>query len=106
LNVLLDESVSHVVKERLSHLVIRTVQDMGWTGIKNDELLGRAEEQFEVFVTADQNLRYQQNLSSRKLAFVVLPTNQVRAVVGLFPALENALKVVRPGALIEIPLPA
>lgn len=79
---------------------------MGWAGIKNGELLRRAEEQFDVLVTADQQLRHQQNLSGRKLAFVVIPTNQVRAVVGLLPAIEEAFKSIQPGALIEIPLPA
>ena len=41
-------------KRRLSHLAIRTVQDMGWTGTKNGELLRRAEVEFDVLVTADQ----------------------------------------------------
>jgi hypothetical protein len=102
LKILLDESVPNVIKERLSHLAILTVQDMGWTGIKNGELLRRAEEQFDVFVTADQKLRYQQNLSGRKLAFIVIPTNQVRAVVGLLPVIEDGLKRAQPGTLIEI----
>lgn len=106
MKILLDESVPHVVQTRLSHLVIRTVQDMGWAGIKNGELLQRAEAEFDVFVTADQKLRYQQNLSGRKLAIIVIPTNQVRAVISLLPAIENALKLVQPGTLIEIPLPA
>ena len=59
-----------------------------------------------MFVTADQQLRYQQNLSGRTLAIIVLPTNQVRDVISLLPAIENALKLVQPGTLIEIPLPA
>lgn len=106
MKILLDESVPHVVQTRLSHLAIRTVQDMGWAGTKNGELLRRAEEEFDVFVTADQQLRYQQNLSGRTLAIIVLPTNQVRAVISVLPAIENALKLVQPGAVIEIPLPA
>ena len=65
---------------------------MGGTGIKNGELIRRAEEQFDVLVTADQTLRYQQNLSGRKLAIIVIPTNQVRVVVGLLPVIEDGLK--------------
>ena len=103
MKILLDESVPHVVQTRLSHLAIRTVQDMGWTGTKNGELLRRAEAEFDVFVTADQQLRYQQNLSGRTLAIIVIPTNQVRAVISMLPAIENALKLVQPGAVIEIP---
>ena len=76
---------------------------MGWTGTKNGELLRRAEEEFDVFVTADQKLRYQQNLSGRTLAIIVLPTNQVRTVVSLLPAIEESLKRVQPGVFLTIP---
>ena len=106
MKILLDESVPHVVQTRLSHLDIRTVQDVGWAGIKNGELLRRAETEFNVFVTADQQLRYQQNLSGRTLAIIVLPTNQVRTVVSLLPAIEESLKRVQPGVFLTIPLPA
>jgi predicted nuclease of predicted toxin-antitoxin system len=106
LKILLDESVPHIVQTRLSHLDIRTVQDMGWAGIKNGELLRRAETEFNVFVTADQQLLYQQNLSGRTLAIIVLPTNQVRTVVSLLPAIEESLKRVQPGVFLTIPLPA
>jgi predicted nuclease of predicted toxin-antitoxin system len=105
LKILLDESVPHIVKSRLGHLAIHTVQEMGWAGIKNGELLKRAEEQFDVFITADQQLRYQQNLSGRKLAIIVLPTNQVRAVAALLPAIEEALERAQTVGFIEIPLP-
>ncbi len=78
---------------------------MGWTGTKNGELLRRAEAEFDVFVTADQNLRYQQNLSGRKLAIIIIPTNQVRAVVALLPAIEDGLMKAQPGTFLEIPPP-
>lgn len=79
---------------------------MGWEGIKNGELLRRAETEFNVFVTADQQLLYQQNLSGRTLAIIVLPTNQVRTVVSLLPAIEESVKRVQPGVFLTIPLPA
>ena|SRR5512146_2538240 len=59
--------------------------------MRNGELLRRAEELFDVFVTADQNLRHQQNLSGRKLAILVLPSNQVPLVVRLVPVVETFL---------------
>ena len=68
MKILLDESVPRLLKVRLPQLDISTVQEMGWTGIQNGELLRRAEELFDVFITADQNLRYQQQLTGRKLA--------------------------------------
>lgn len=75
MKVLLDECTPRVVKKRIPAHDIRTVQEMGWAGIKNGELLTLAEPLFEVFVTTDKNLRYQQNLSQRKLAFILLPSN-------------------------------
>ena len=78
---------------------------MGRAGIRNGELLRRAEKQFEVLITADQNLRYQQNLSGRQLAIVVLPSNQVPIIVKLLPQIETLLATTQPGTLVEIPRP-
>lgn len=78
---------------------------MGWAGLKNGELLALAEQQFDVFVTADQNLRYQQNLAGRQLAVIVLPSNRVPVVAALLPALAQVLKTIQPGAFVEISLP-
>lgn len=102
LRILLDESVPRLVKTRLPALGIRTVQEMGWAGTKNGALLMLAEAQFDVFVTADKRLRYQQNLEGRRLAVVVLPSNQVPIVAALLPEIERVLQSVRPGTLVEI----
>ena len=72
MKILLDESVPRLLKLRLPQLNISTVQEMGWAGVQNGELLHRAEELFDVFITADQNLRFQQSLSNHKLAIIVL----------------------------------
>ena len=106
MKVLLDECTPRVVKNRLPAHKISTVQEMGWAGIKNGELLTLAEQQFEVFVTTDKNLRYQQNLSRRKLAFILLPSNQVPVVESLIPALEAALGTIKAGNFVEIPPPS
>ena len=105
MKVLLDESAPRLIKTQLPGLQISTVPEMGWTGLKNGELLRRAEEQFDVFVTADKNLSHQQNLSKKRLAVVVLPSNQVPVVTRLLPAIEQAIRAIKPGNLVEIPLP-
>lgn len=105
MKILLDESVPRVLKLRLPHLNISTVQEMGWAGIRNGELLRRTETQFDVFVTADQNLRYQQNLSGRTLAIPVLPSNQVPVVIQRLPQVETSLAMIQAGTLVEIPFP-
>jgi predicted nuclease of predicted toxin-antitoxin system len=106
MKVLLDECTPRVVKRRLAEHDISTVQEMGWAGVKNGELLTLAEAQFEVFITTDKNLRYQQNLSQRKLAFILMPSNQVPVVEAMIPALEAALTSIEPKDFVEIPLPA
>jgi hypothetical protein len=53
---------------------VATAYEMGWSELSNGELLGRAESQFELLVSTDQNLPYQQNLQSRRLSILVLPT--------------------------------
>lgn len=104
MKVPLDESVPRLLKLRLPHLEIFTVQEMGCAGLQNGELLRRAEVQFDVLVTADQNLRYQQNLSGRPLAILVLPSNQVPVVTQLLPQIETTLTTIQPGTVVEIPL--
>ncbi len=105
MNILLDECTPRIVKKQLPHLAIRTVQEMGWAGIKNGALLDLAEAQFEVLITTDKNLRYQQNLTKRKMAFIVLPTNQVPIVAALVPEIEAALNNIQIGDFVEIPFP-
>ena len=104
MKILLDESVPRLLKLRSPQLDISTVQEMGWAGLRNGELLRRAEEHFDIFVTADQNLRYQQNLSGRTLALLVLPSNQVPLVTRLVPAVETLLTTIQPGTVVDVPL--
>ena len=104
MKILLDESVPRLLKLRLPHLDISTVQEMGWAGVRNGELLRRAEEHFNIFVTADQNLQYQQNLSGHRLAILVLPSNQVPLVTRLLPAIEALLATIQPGTVVDVPL--
>ena len=105
MNILLDESAPRLIKTRLAEFSISTVQEMGWTGLKNGELLALAERQFDVFITADQQLRYQQNLAGRRLAILVLPGNQVPMVSRLLPMIAQTLRDMAPGTFVELPLP-
>lgn len=71
-------------------------------GVKNGPLLAYAEGRFDVFVTADQNLRYQQNLRGRGIAVIVLPSNRLRVVERLVPRLNRALEEIAPSAFLEL----
>jgi hypothetical protein len=64
-----------VLKRLLTEVDIATVQVLGWTGTKNGALLDSLNNNFDVLITSDQNLKYQQNLANRQIAVVQLPTN-------------------------------
>jgi Domain of unknown function (DUF5615) len=71
--VLLDEQLPRPLARELAGHDVRTVQQEGWAGLKNGELLRRAvADDFEVFVTSDQNLEFQQNLANVRIGVVVL----------------------------------
>lgn len=79
---------------------VRTVQQEGWKGLTNGQLLQKADEQgFDVFVTADHNIEFQQNLKNSSLAFTVLqaPSNDLDDLLPLVPAILAAIDSVRPG---------
>jgi hypothetical protein len=102
--ILLDECTPHVLKRLLTGFEIKTVQEEGWAGITNGALLRLAEGRFDVLITSDQNLKYQQNLVKRQLAIIQLPTNQVPLVIELAPQVQATLKNIKPGEFVAIAL--
>jgi predicted nuclease of predicted toxin-antitoxin system len=70
--ILLDECIDRRFGRELSGYEVRTVPQMGWAGIKNGELMRLAEAEFDIFVTVDRNLSYQQNLPKYKISLIVL----------------------------------
>ncbi len=105
MRVLLDEQLPrHLARELTGHDV-RTVQQQGWAGRKNGELLRRAaDEGFEVFLTADQNLEFQQNLARAPLGVVVLvaPSNALEDLLPLVPGALAAIYAGRPGQVVRV----
>lgn len=77
--MLLDECVPRRLRRELPGHDVRTVTEMGWSGIKNGPLLRRAGQEFDVFLTVDQGVEYQQNLLGLDLAIIVMvaPTNDI-----------------------------
>jgi hypothetical protein len=69
-----------------------TVQARGWGGIKNGDLLQRAETEFDLFITADQNIRYQQNLIGRRIAILELSTNDIGRIQAASTLINEALE--------------
>ena len=102
MKIIIDECVPHLVKKRLPEREIKTVQEMGWAGVKNGELLKLVETQFDVFITSDKNLRYQQNLQERKIAILLLPSNQVPVIENLLPLIDEKLGIIKENDFLEI----
>jgi predicted RNase H-like nuclease (RuvC/YqgF family) len=77
---------------------------MGWAGRENGELLGIAESEFDVLVTVDQKLKYQQSVAGRSIAVVVLVArrNKIEFLRPLVPELERVLTEIGPGQLREV----
>lgn len=101
LRVLLDENVDRHIRTLLDEdFVVRTVPDMGWAGLQNGGLLRAAALDFDVFVTMDRNLPYQQNLKSLDLAVVVVRSrsNAFADVEAILQDLNRAIRVAKSGA--------
>ena len=106
MNVLFDEGVPRQLRALLQREGIVLLEERGWKGIKNGRLLQLAEENsFDVLVTADKNLKHQQNLKSRRIAIVVLPYNRRKWMPLLIPEIAKSLDAIRPGDYVEIPTP-
>ena len=107
MTVLFDESVPRQLQRLLTGIQITLVENMGWKGVKNGQLLQLAEQNnFDIFVTADKQLKYQQNLKGRKIAIIVLPYNRRKWMSLLVPGIKAALEKIQPGDYIEVPRPA
>jgi hypothetical protein len=97
--VLLDECVDRRLARDIAGHEVRTVPEAGWAGLKNGELLKRAQEQFDVFVTVDRNLPFQRDLSAFSIAVVVLraQTNRVDDLRVLVPKLLTVIPTSKVG---------
>ena len=98
MRLLLDESVPRRFRHSLQNHEVRTVVEMGWSGITNGKLLALAANEFDAFLTVDKNLPYQQNLIALPIAVIVLDavSNELSALLLLVPALERELSSLTP----------
>lgn len=109
MRVLLDECAPKALKRHLvdhGHGCL-TVQEAGWSGKQNGELLSLAETAFDALVTVDTNLRYQQNLEGRRIAIMVLrsSSNRLEYLRQYFPACVVALERIKPGEVVQVGSP-
>jgi hypothetical protein len=102
MKLLLDECVPEDLKDFISGHEVASVAEMGWKGIKNGELMRRAVDAgFEAFLTADKNIRHQQNISKYELAVIVFDVfrNRIEELRKKLPEMDELLPTVERGKL-------
>ena len=77
----------------------------GWNGVTNGELLKLAESEFQLFITSDQNLRYQQNLTGRRIAILELSTNDLRRILAAEPLIVEAVASIKGSEYLQLEIP-
>jgi hypothetical protein len=103
MRVLLDECVSRALRAELPGHEVKTIAEAGWAGVKNGGLQLAAKD-FDVLLTVDRNLEYQQNFSVLALAVIVMdaPSNDIVVLRPLMPAVLEAIPKARPGVVIHV----
>ncbi|MEQ1473452.1 MAG: DUF5615 family PIN-like protein [Candidatus Acidiferrum sp.] len=105
MRVLIDECIDERLRNSLSEYDCQTARYAGLAGLKNGELLSAAEAaKFDVFVTVDQSIEYQQNLSGRRIAIVVLraKSNRLADLLEHLPVLLDGIGTIQPGQIVKI----
>lgn len=105
MHILLDECVHAGIKRAFSGHTVKTVPEAGWSGIKNGKLLALIAGHFDVFLTIDQNIRHQQNLTNLPFAilFVSVPNNMIDSYLSLFDLMKETVEKLQPGEVRVIP---
>jgi Domain of unknown function (DUF5615) len=104
MRVLLDECVPRKLRSELPGHEVKTIVEMGWAGTKNGALLQRAAPEFDVLLTVDQGIPYQQNLENLPLALIIIkaPSNDIKDLRPKMPKVLQVLATIQPGQVIQI----
>jgi hypothetical protein len=106
MRIILDESVPQKLRLLIEGHTVVTAWYQGWSGLQNGALLDAAEQAgFELFITADQELSYQQNLTGRKMALMVLSTNNWDFIKAAIAKITAEIDAVTPGSYTEVEIP-
>jgi len=104
LRILLDECVDRRLAKELSTHIVLNVYQQGWSGVANGELLALAAREFDVFLTVDRNLSFQQSITNFDIAVVVVKsqTNRLQDLRKVIPAVLKAISGVKSGEVVWV----
>jgi hypothetical protein len=104
MKILFDQGTPVPLRRKLIGHDVSTAYEKGWDQLTNGELLQVAEEQFDLLITTDQNLQYQQKLTARNLAIIVLPTTSWPRIEKHVDGIVAVIKILRPGDYRQVEL--
>ena len=106
MTVLLDENLPRKLAGHLIGHECRTVVECGWSGKKNGELLALADPLFDILLTLDKNLPYQQNLDTKRIAVLIVRarSNRIQDLLPAIPECIAAIEGIRPGQVLRVGL--
>ena len=102
MKVLLDACTPRPLRQFLPEHSVSTAQEMGWGQLKNGDLLREADREFDAFISTDQNLQYQQRVFGRKVAILVLPTNDWGMIRSKSTEIAAAVAKLKPGDFVQL----
>ena len=104
MRVLFDQGTPVPLRLVLTGHSVSTAYELGWSTLHNGELLAKAESQFDAFITTDKSLFYQQNLTGRSLAILVLPYASWPRLSGHVATIAAAVNALQPGDFVQLVL--
>lgn len=104
MRLLFDGGVPHELADHLKPYQIETVQKKGWAKLKNGVLLQTASKEFDVLITTDSNMKYQQDISKHQIGVIVLRAfdNKLDSYLRIVPGLLDTVLLIRPGDAIYL----
>ena len=105
MRILFDQGVPVPLRRFLINHHVETAHERGWGTMKNGDLLDVAQREFDLMITSDKNLRYQQNLDRRTIAIAVLPTTQWPVLHAHIHSLIAQINAIQPRSFVNIRIP-
>lgn len=102
MKILFDQGTPLPLKRYLSNHTVAPAFEKGWSRLTNGDLLAKAEHEFDLLITTDQNLKYQQNLAGRRIAILVLPTANWPRIQSHTAEIEAAVDRIKPGEYVAL----